>query len=204
MLHGMNRMLKGYTRNGGQDGPAQAEGSGNEDERQADKITGLQMISQMVRQRLMYPTVRFLDNEGVLMPGTRQAEECSLLKERGIRVLDVTISNLRVLPSIDAHLVANWTANWLTNARAEAGQITIRRNLAAIQAEEEALRKYAVALSHHLISRKSKAVNLSETARILLTRSRQTLIRNHRAEPVVNEARETLEEIVQWLEMESE
>ena len=204
MLHGMNRMLKGYTRNGGQDGPAQAEGSENEDERQADKITGLQMINQMVRQRLMYPTVRFLDNEGVLMPGTRQGEECGLLKERGIRVLDVTISNLRVLPPIDAHLVANWTANWLTNARAETGQITIRRNLAAIQAEEEALRKYAVALSQHLISRKAKAVNLSETARILLTRSRQTLIRNHRAEPVVNEARETLEEIVQWLEMESE
>ncbi|HEY2980352.1 MAG TPA: hypothetical protein VGJ22_04150 [Anaerolineales bacterium] len=206
MLRGINSVLKGYTGNSGSNGAAVAEAPPEEDEDsdQAARITALQMINQMIKERLTQARVPILNNEGEVLPGKRQSDEFGLLRERGIRVLDVNIGGLRVLPAVDTHLVSSWTANWLTNAKMEAEQIKIRRGLAAIQAEQAAMWKYSVELSHDLLAQKSKAINLIETARILLMRSRSFLIRNDRAELMANDEREALEEIIQWLETDPE
>jgi hypothetical protein len=204
MLHGLNYRLKGYTRNGGPKDTSATENPRTESEHQPERLTAVQMINLMIKQRLMEQRVPILNNEGDLLPGRRESEEFKLLKERGIRVLDVSIGGLRVLPAVDTHLVENWKASWLTNAMAEAEQIKIHRHLAVIQGEELALSKYAVELSENLVSKKDKAINLTETARILLMRSRQFLIRNDRAENTANEERAALEEIIQWLETDPE
>lgn len=204
MLHGLNSRLKGYTGNNKTDKSGETESPQNGNDSQPERLTALQMINLMIQQRLMEQRIPILNNEGELMPGKRESDEFKLLKERGIRVLDVNIGGLRVLPAVDTHLVENWKANWLTNAVAENEQIKIYRHLAGIQGEEQAISKYALELSENLISKKDKAVNLTETARILMMRSRQFLIRNDRAENTANEEREALEEIIQWLETDPE
>ena len=204
VLHGINSRLRGYTAKDNLDQPRPIEPPDMEDTQPGDKITALQMINLMVKLRLTEQRVPILNNEGELLPGRRESEEHRILADRGIRVLDVTIGDLRVAPVIEERLIKNWTTNWLTSAHAEAEQVRIRKQLARIQGEERALLRYTTDLSNYLIERKGRAVNLTETARILLMRSRAHLIRNDRADSTGNEERETLEEIIQWLETDPE
>lgn len=204
MLHGINAVLKGYTPNGGD----QAAGEINQIERgeqspqASDRVTILEFINLMVRERLMSEHVPILNREGKVAGGHHASREYRILKERGIRVLDLGISDLRLPPDVEKHLESKWTATWLTNARKEKEYIDTRLSYAAISGQQRAISEYALNLSRHLLDQKHRAINLKETARILLMRSRQFLVRHDRAHHVAGKEREELEEIIQWVEMD--
>jgi hypothetical protein len=204
MLHGINVVLKGYTGNGDANEPLPPDHSQDNGHSDVDKKTALEIINLMVEQRLTRESAPMLNREGAFTPGKKESREFKLLKERGIRVLGVTIGDLKFSNKVEERLESNWTANWLANARTEETRLKTRQSFAVISGQQQAMWKYALDLSRALNQRvRNKSADLKDTAKILLMRSRDFLVRNDRVHHSASKERETLEEIIQWVETDS-
>ncbi|MDL1910584.1 hypothetical protein FBQ81_07795 [Chloroflexi bacterium CFX6] len=129
---------------------AAAPDAGREKEPQTK--TALQVINDMVKARLTQSEVDHLDDHGNRDSQEKKIEsdEYKLLKSRGLIVQNVSISNLKLHPTVDEQLTKQWSANWLSNAKAESDQIDRKRSIVETIARERALIKYANALSREI------------------------------------------------------
>jgi len=107
--------------------------------------TGLEMILQMVRQRLTNFEVTELDNVGQPSGATVISREFEILQDSGIRVDGVSISSLRFKPEVERRLVDDWVATWLQRARAERGRIEALRNVHTLDGRQRAVERFAAA-----------------------------------------------------------
>lgn len=162
------------------------------------KKTALQVINDMVKARLTQPSVAVLDDHGTRIDDNPPSNEFKLLQERGIKVISVGISNLRVDPSIDREIIGNWEASWLSNAKAEKEQIERRRTILETAGEDQAARNYAAFLGRGLI--KEKPMDIRSSLKSLLMRSRLLIVKNDQLRRLLNTERQEIEEILQWVE----
>jgi len=132
--------------------------------------TGLQVINEMVKARLTQPRVDFIDEYGRRKTGQSESKEYELLQLRGLKILSVSINNVRVHPTIQESLIKQWTANWLRLAKSEGELLDFRRNLIEASAQEKAQLNYAKHLSReiHAICRKGKPTEDALLKAILL------------------------------------
>jgi hypothetical protein len=158
------------------------------------------VINFMIRERMTKPVVAQLDPNGQRVPGWQDSREYRALKNRGIRVLSVNVSNLRFLPAVEERLVSNWTSNWLLNARSERERIETARSFALLSGQEKALTDHALEIATDLLQRKKDGADLKLAVRSLLARSRMILIRSDRMHRRATNELQELEEVMQWLE----
>ncbi len=111
------------------------------------KKTALQRINDMVKARLTQPFIDELDEYGNRTGRTIPSEEYRLLQNRGLRVSSVSISNVRLHPTVQEHLIKSWAANWLKFAKDESDQLDLQQNLIETAARERAQCEYAKLLS---------------------------------------------------------
>jgi hypothetical protein len=107
--------------------------------------TGLEIILRMVSQRLTNFEVADLDNTGQKTGIMLRSKEFEMLQERGIRVDEVSIFNLRFKPEVERRLVDDWVATWLQRARAERSRIEALRNVHSLHGRQRAVERFAVA-----------------------------------------------------------
>jgi hypothetical protein len=164
--------------------------------------TALQMIQRMVLWRLQHPQVPQLDNHGRYTGQMQPSPEFELLQERGLRVRAVNIANIRFPEKIEEGLLQGWTASWLERARKEHQQIEQQRAITQVQAQERALIEYATRLSRDLEGVQSSGhdVNVNQTLRALLQRSRRELQRDPALQQRATNEIVQIDEILQWLE----
>ena len=164
-----------------------------------EKLTALQVINEMIDRRMKQSRVVQLDNQGREdYSRPLNSKEYEILKGRGLRILSISVSNIRLNPSIEEQLIRQWKANWLQNAQAEKSQIDRLRSFTEIKAQIDGDMEYAVSIGKCLKEEKPKG--LKETLRIVLLRSRNELVKNDRFHRRAGLERETLEEIIQWVE----
>jgi hypothetical protein len=167
------------------------------------KVTGLQLINFLIRERLQKQNTAALDRYGNYQSGQPSlSNEHAFLRKRGIYVHSASISKLRLPREIDEKLISQWTANWLGHARVEQDRLNQEEGFNRIQIEETALQEYIVQLSSDLLTqvRNNRATDLRETLRALLLESRVALVRETQVFRQTSSEREALEEIIQWLE----
>src|SRR5258706_4171891 len=162
------------------------------------KKTALQVINEMIKARLTQAEVDVFDDHGVRGEGTIPSPEFALLQKRGLKVLSVGVSNLRLNPSIDDVVISKWSSTWLNAAREENKQIDRRRNILETTGQEQAIRQYAEKLSRELLQKKPQGYQ--ETLKTLIMRTRGIIIENEQLRKRMNEEQEVLEEIVKWME----
>lgn len=162
------------------------------------KKTALQVINEMVKARLTQPEVDILDDHGVRGEGKIASQEYMILKKRGLKVLNVSIGNLRFNPVIEQTIISRWSTTWLKNAKAESEQIERRRNVIQSAGHERAIRQYADMLSRDLIQKKPEGVK--GTLKTLLMRTRAIIINNDQLRQRMQEEQQDLEEIIKWVE----
>ena len=73
--------------------------------------TALQVINEMVKARLTQPEVDILDDTGTRGQGQIPSPEYRLLQNRGLKVLVVSIGNLRLDPEIEETIIAQVVGN---------------------------------------------------------------------------------------------
>ena len=206
MLHELNHILAGWAERceGAKPvpppAPPQAPARAGSKPADVGNKTALQVINYMVRERMTNPNIANLDENGRWVPGHRPSDEYTLLKKRGIRILNVNIGNLRFANAVEEQLVRQWTANWLVNARNERERIETLRSFAAINGQEQAIVKYAEELCEGLDKHPQETSSLKEVVKFLITRTRMILIRNDRMHRRATNEFQALEEILQWLE----
>ena len=162
------------------------------------KKTALQVINEMIKARLTQAEVDVFDDHGVRGEGTIPSPEFALLQKRGLKVLSVGVSNLRLNPAIDEVVISKWSSTWLNAAREENKQIDRRRNILETTGQEQAIRQYAEKLSRELLQKKPQGYQ--ETLKTLIMRTRGIIIENEQLRQRMNEEQEVLEEIIKWME----
>jgi hypothetical protein len=162
------------------------------------KYTALQVINDMVKARLTQAEVDILDDTGTRGQGTIPSSEYGLLQNRGLKVLSVSIGNLRLDPQIEETIKRSWSATWLQNAQAESEQIERRRNIIESAGQEKAIRQYADLLSHDLVQKKPSDVK--ETLKALLMRTRTIIFNKDQLRRRMVAEQQELEDIIKWIE----
>ncbi|HLO18308.1 MAG TPA: hypothetical protein VK206_25980 [Anaerolineales bacterium] len=163
--------------------------------------TAMQIITEMVKKRLTQPHVPSLNNIGIPADGPSKSKEFELLGKRGLKVLSISISDLRLKEPIEKYRIDQWSANWYGNARDERGRIERRRRYVEIKGEEDGANEYVHNLARHIM--KQRPISPAERLRALLMRTRLTIVRDDQLQYRMNTEREDIEEILQWVEDQS-
>jgi hypothetical protein len=166
--------------------------------------TALQVINDMVKARLMQAEVDRLNDTGKRAGGMHKSDEFKLLEARGLKVHNVSIGNLRLNPTVDEQLIKQWSANWLTNAKAESEQIDRKLNIIETSAREQALIKYAEVISSEIngLARKRQP-EIKDTLKTVLMRTR-ALIRSSEYSDQLRRRMslelQEIEDMIKWVE----
>ncbi|HEX2991753.1 MAG TPA: hypothetical protein VHO49_13810, partial [Anaerolineales bacterium] len=182
-------------------GPVTSPGNGSEE---PVKKTALQVINEMVTARLTQPQVDVLGDAGQRGEGKVDSEEFKLLEERGLKVSAVSISNIRMDPSLEDQLIKQFSTSWLKTARAESDQLDRKRNVIEISAQERAHINYATLLSREINeqARKGKP-EVKGILKTLLLRSRAMIRSGEHSDQLrrrmITELQE-IEELIRWVE----
>lgn len=169
--------------------------------REPEKKTALQVINGMVLARLTQAEVDYLDDHGARGEGTIPSPEYTLLKNRGLQVLSVSINRLILNPTIENTIISRWSTSWLKNAKNESEQIERRRNIIESTAREQAIRQYADMLSREIVQK--KPVGVRNTLRTLLMRTRAIIFNSDQLRRRMTAEQQELEEIIKWIEVDS-
>ena len=160
--------------------------------------TALQIITQMTKARMTQTFVAILDSSGRPAEGNVPSQEYKRLQERGLKIMSVSVNNLRFAPSIEERMIREWNANWLENAQAERERIARLDIFIREEGRRSALQEYTDKLSHSFL--KENPSNIASAAKALLERSRNEIIRDDQLRRRVGSEIETLEEIIKSAE----
>jgi len=165
------------------------------------KKTALQVINDMVKARLTQAEVDILDDTGQRGEGTIHSKEFDLLKDRGLKLINVSINGPRFNSTVEDSIIKGWNASWLNNAKAESDQIDRRRNNIEKTAEEKAKRQYVEALSREINDlAKIGKPSIKETLKVLILRSHSMIRSSEQLRRRMTTEMQDIEEMVKWIE----
>lgn len=168
------------------------------EEKEPPPETALQTINRMIKARMTDTEVIVMDDTG--KPGNDyiESQEYKLLKSRGLKVVSVSVGNLRFPPNIEDQLIRQWSTSWLANAQAERDRIERQRGFIELGGRVKSAENYALSLSSNLL--RHEPPTIKDTLKTLLLRSRDGLISDDRLHRRASMEREELESIIQWVE----
>ena len=165
------------------------------------KKTALQVINDMVKARLTQVEVDILDDAGKRGEGAISSREFNLMKDRGLKLISVSISNLRFSPAVEESIIKSWNASWLNNAKTESEQIDRRLNNIEKTAEEKAKRQYVENLSREIntLARAGKP-GPKDTLKALIMRSHSMIQSSEQLRRRMITEMQDIEEMIKWIE----
>ncbi|MEW6085225.1 MAG: hypothetical protein AB1607_11580 [Chloroflexota bacterium] len=167
--------------------------------------TAFEVINEMVKARLTKEFVDYFDETGKRDQSNPPRQELSyeyrLLKERGLKVLSVSISNPRLNPVVDEEIISKWEANWLKHAIEEKEQLERRKSVYQTASQERAVKEYAELLSEAVVRANPKRREFKNALKSLLLRTRAIVIRTDQLRRQMSTEREELDEILRSIEV---
>jgi hypothetical protein len=131
------------------------------------QYTALQVIGYMVRARMTQAAIPILDECGRYASGHLLSEEFKRLRERGLRILDVTISGCRFAPAVEDQIVRQWRTAWLETAAGERVHVEQLEVLAAEAGRQRALVDHARSLGRAVLAEPGSSVPAALKALLL-------------------------------------
>jgi len=168
-------------------------------------IPALNIINEMIRERMTQPLVDEMDENGLFTGGKTQSQEYEWLKDRGLRVISASASALKFDQDVEVGLVNRWNSTWEENAKKQRDVIEEYRKVTEKRSREQGSYGYLHNMSRSLVaggpaSHKSPSADTKHTLKKLLQYSRSTLIRSDRLERRLGAEIQELDEIIRWLE----
>ncbi|MFH1183676.1 MAG: hypothetical protein V1755_01380 [Chloroflexota bacterium] len=162
------------------------------------EYTALQIIAHMVKARMMQAAVPILDECGRCVKGHVLSEEYKRLRERGLRILDVTLGGYRFDPGVEEQIVQQWRSAWFADATGERGHVEQLEVLAAESGRQKALLEHASVLGRAL--RTEPAASIPAVLRVLLQASHNEMLTNERLHGQGRPELDSLSELSKWVE----
>ena len=110
----------------------------------------LDLIANQIKQRLTQSNYYGIDNYGNELNETVFSKEFELLKKRGIKFIDLAITNLRLPTQIEEELQKRWKTSWMDIANKEKKIVEQEQALQSLSGQDQALMDYAYGTSRHL------------------------------------------------------
>ncbi|PKO07425.1 MAG: hypothetical protein CVU41_01635 [Chloroflexi bacterium HGW-Chloroflexi-3] len=114
------------------------------------EINLLDLISTQIKLRLTQSHYYQMDNYGKELNETVFSKEFDLLKKRGIKFIDLSITNLRFPAQIEEELHSRWRTSWLDVANKEKKIVEQEQAIQTLSGQDQALMDYAYGTSKHL------------------------------------------------------
>lgn len=183
---------------GEQEPPADPPGSGLDS---LTHTTAFDVIAQNVCQRLTSLAAVELDDLGCPTGVLRSSKEHELLLSRGIKVLDVTIHNLRFPAEVESRLVDQWQASWLERAREEARLVEALHAQVRSQGQDQAAKQFAATTSQLLGTALAEEADLpiDESLRLLVKGTLKLCVRDVDLAPRLSGEKAALLELIEWI-----
>ena len=162
------------------------------------EYTALQVIGHMVKARMMQAAVPILDECGRCIKGHVLSEEYKRLRERGLRILDVTLGGYRFDPGFEEQIVQQWRSAWFANATGERGDVEQLEVLAAESGRQKALLEHASVLGRALQA--ESAASMPAALKALLQASHSELLTDERLHGRGTPEIDGLSALSKWLE----
>ncbi len=112
--------------------------------------TALQKIQQEMRIRLTKNSYEEMDRFGKPVGAARRSKEYIMLRDKGVRVIGVSISYLKLPDKVEERLIEIWKSTWLIRARMESEFVEQQRSYETEQGKRSAMGTYAGGLTHFL------------------------------------------------------
>ncbi len=147
-------------------------------------LTGMEIIMQEVADRFRSPSVRVLDGFGQYVRDEhgalvmKRSEEYHIVRNRGLQVYTIVITNLRLPEVVEKQLLGNWQKSWETQLANMGGAVERERIKVADEARMEAVREYALwtcPTLHRRLSNGRRPPEAPETLEIMLEDLRQRI-----------------------------
>lgn len=133
-------------------------------EQAARQRTALEIIGEMVQRRMTMAAIPILDDCGRILEGHTLSPEYKKLKERGLHIEQVRISDVRFDPSVERQIIQNWNTAWLAEAENERRQVEQLERLAAQNARQSALLEHGLNLGRAIDQEKPTDINAAVKA----------------------------------------
>ncbi|GAB4578552.1 MAG: hypothetical protein Fur0022_12870 [Anaerolineales bacterium] len=168
-----------------------------------NRRTAFEIILEAVRTRMTKPEYEVLDEFGRPTGVMKLSPEYLLLKDRGIVVLVVSISNPRFEQDVNEKLFTQWRTNWLERAKEGARLVTQERKLAEIRGEEMGLAHFADSasrlLGHYLLTQDPKKLDLNTSLEYMVRGTLDQCLRDPELQEHLKDERLELAGIIEWL-----
>ena len=164
------------------------------------EINILDLITKQIKIRLTQSHYYLLDNFGNELKETEFSKEYNLLKHRGIKFIDLVISNLRFPLQIEENLQSRWKSSWLEVANKEKKLVEQEHAIQTISGQDQALMDYAYGTSKHLGSfPTSNQLNSKEILISLLKGNLDTISQDPNLSILLDNEYKDISEILEWV-----
>jgi hypothetical protein len=170
------------------------------------RITVFEWIESLVFQRLTRPELENVNDIGRPTGQMIRSREYDILQNRGIRIKNISISNLHFPASVEKELVQQWKANWLERAQQETELVDRQRSFHNLAGEETALMDFADAASQFLGPIVIENANMPEllpdvkdSLELLVRGTLNQTIRDPEVHPKINAEKSHLVEVIDWI-----
>lgn len=140
-----------------------------------NKMTALQVIQQMVANRLQREQVFNIGPNGERLTEFTDSREFQVLRDRGIKVLYAPIRNIRFHKQVDQQLEDKWFTSWKWQAERERDSIERLRSYSMHEGELDALRDFSFNASRRVYQEMSRLRKPRDDAS-LFEQMRQSLV----------------------------
>ena len=166
--------------------------------------TAFDTILDMVRDRMRQEEVDELDETGHPTGRKVHSKEYEQLKQRGIRMLSVSIRNLHFPPTVEDQLVEQWKATWLDRAQNESKEADRLQSYEKVVGENEALRDYGLGASLLMAanlrsSKKPKHPDLPESLELLVRGTLEQCLRDPDLRNRMTNEKRDLADLIEWI-----
>ena len=165
------------------------------------KETALQSITRYMSQRLKESTYTPIDRYGkpvTLKSKKPNSPEYHFLKERGIRVVGVSVNNLHFSDKLEKEMINGWSSTWVKNAKEDQSYVEKQTQIRKTRGKEKALIEYATALSENL--EKENPREPEQALKLLLMATRKSIIQNPALHKETEKELEQLIDLMQWID----
>lgn len=171
-----------------------------------ERPTTIEYIVKKVNERLKKGLVNELDDVGTITGRRIGSREHRFIRERGIKIINVGISNVRMENTIENKFVERWTATWLQRAEEEQGYITSRQNIEKFKGQTAAQKDFSNIVIRSLYERLSPKneptidpPTMSESVELLVRSTLNGIIRDPNLHNHLEDEEAELVELIEWL-----
>ena len=169
------------------------------------QVTALQRITREMTERLTRPRFAEMDRFGRPTGALRTSAEYILIKRRGLRVIAVSVTYLKLQSIVEDRLVELWRSTWLMRAQRERDYINQQRSYEAENGKREGLYAYIDGLTH-FIGSQNPTLRFSgeQILRQLIRGSLYVINQDANLHRQATDEVEQLKELLDWSEQTTE